>query len=71
MVVALRPAPTGVFQACGLPEDYTRQRLVLRGLLGGAVDGAVYHRRALSPLFLPPVPKPVKQMSDRPHAGAG
>ncbi|MGI5142875.1 hypothetical protein [Streptomyces sp. CA-106110] len=47
MVVALRPAPTGVVQACELPEDYTRQRLVLRDLLGGAVDGGVYHRRAL------------------------
>lgn len=47
MVVALRPAPPGVVQACELPEDCTRQRLVPRGLLGGAVDGAVYHHRAL------------------------
>ncbi|MDX3075879.1 hypothetical protein [Streptomyces sp. MI02-7b] len=43
----MRLEPDGVFEAFDLPEDYTRQRQVLRALLGGHVDGAVYHRRAL------------------------
>ncbi|MFJ5218710.1 hypothetical protein ACIP98_28815 [Streptomyces sp. NPDC088354] len=47
MAAAVRLDPEGSFEAFDLPADYTRQRLVLRGLLGGAVDGAVYHRRAL------------------------
>ncbi|MDX3075856.1 hypothetical protein [Streptomyces sp. MI02-7b] len=47
MVAALRLEVTGAVQGFELPEDYTRQRRVLRSLLGGAVDGAVYHRRAL------------------------
>lgn len=47
MVAALRLEVTGVVETFELPEDYTRQRQVLRALLIGAVDGAVYHRRAL------------------------
>ncbi|MFF3950543.1 hypothetical protein ACFYYN_37905 [Streptomyces sp. NPDC001902] len=47
MVAALRLEVTGVVETFELPEDYTRQRHVLRALLSGAVDGAVYHRRAL------------------------
>ncbi|MFD8079274.1 hypothetical protein ACFV3E_42390 [Streptomyces sp. NPDC059718] len=47
MVAALRLEVTGVVESFELPEDSTRARQVLRALLSGAVDGAVYHRRAL------------------------
>ncbi|MEU0186729.1 hypothetical protein ABZ312_37095 [Streptomyces sp. NPDC006207] len=47
MVAALRLEVTGVVETFELPEDYPRQRQVLRALLSGAVDGSVYHRRAL------------------------
>lgn len=47
MVTAVRLEPTGAVETFDLPEHYVRQRRTLRSILSGAVDGAVYHRRAL------------------------
>lgn len=58
MVAALRLEVTGVVETFELPEDSIRQRQVLRALLSGAVDGAVYHRRASGPRPRPGLTQP-------------
>jgi hypothetical protein len=43
---ALCIAPDATVTEIAVPAEYTAQRQVLRGLVGGTVDAAVFHRRA-------------------------
>ncbi|MCZ4120278.1 hypothetical protein [Streptomyces sp. H39-S7] len=43
---ALSIAPDATLTDIALPQDYRAQLLLLRNLVGGTVDAAVFHRRA-------------------------